>query len=751
MGVATPVTVDTMALLPGSPALDAGGIFDDESGNAIATDVRGVSRDPAEGSSDIGAFQSLGFNVTITAGNNQSAAVNTPFSTALGVHVTANDSGLTDLSGGIVTFIAPSTSATAVLGTNRLISDSVALTSGGTATSDIPTADDVTGTYSVTASATPYATSSFTNFALTNGGTPTAGLPTLSITGPTTATGGLSYTLTLNTSDATQNIPLTWTIQWGDGQVSTATQNNDALTTVTLTDGFATAPGNFTIFATATDENGNLYAAGTVQVNEDEEGTVPPGPVQAQAMSTDLVQLNWHSVLGAQYYEVYGSTTPNFTPNPVNLLGEGIPIPSFEDDSVSAATKYYYQVFSVDAAGLATLVGQSSITTPDLNTPVDDPVSPTNVQVAGINDLELFVSWDKPNTILGLVYYTIDISTSATGGWKVAGYAEADATNFIVRTTDATTNDSFLASGVPYYISVQADYVDEEDPIPSGWCVSQTSAETVPPSFDNVVVIVGGQNQPLSYLLQGLQVVNGAIVPTVENGVNVAGNSVGQIWWRLENDGFNAYITADPHDGGDDNLGRNTWEETLDPPQEIQPVLMPDGSGLLYDEITTMEVNRFATTYENETPQTNPGVVYYALIGYSHGGGMIYNISQKMLSSPLATHMLLPIAVTIDAVNYGTGAWVGYQEWFGTVLTSNPVSGWGGYGDTIDYNYYESAGYGPFVQVHGVPLNGLAVNDPSLIGVNYGALTHSSIGVCPGILNDATDQILNTFYEDLDL
>jgi PKD domain-containing protein len=239
-------------------------------------------------------------DVTITGGNSQSTPINTPFSNALAVHVTANDSNLTNLSGGVITFIAPVTGATVVLGTNQLIA-SVVLGSAGTA-SVSATADDTAGSYEITASATLDATSSTNSFALTNSGT-TPSVPTLSISGPSTATGGLAYTLTLNTSDATQNIPLTWYINWGDGSAiqEVTGENNNDLQPVTHT--FATSPGNFTITAIATDGT-NIYAAGEQQVNEDNEGATPPGPVQAEALSTDLVELSWHSVSGTQYYQV---------------------------------------------------------------------------------------------------------------------------------------------------------------------------------------------------------------------------------------------------------------------------------------------------------------------------------------------------------------------------------------------------------------------------------------------------------------
>ena len=61
----------TMALLPGSPAIDAGIAADDPGTmTAITTDQRGIAR-PQGTAYDIGSFESRGFTITVTAGNNQ--------------------------------------------------------------------------------------------------------------------------------------------------------------------------------------------------------------------------------------------------------------------------------------------------------------------------------------------------------------------------------------------------------------------------------------------------------------------------------------------------------------------------------------------------------------------------------------------------------------------------------------------------------------------------------------------------------
>ncbi|WP_088256736.1 choice-of-anchor Q domain-containing protein [Fimbriiglobus ruber] len=130
----------TMAILPGSPALDAGNPADS------SPDQRGVF--VQNQTRDIGAFESRGFTLTPAAsGTPQSAPVGTAFAQPLAVAVAADDPGLTDLSGGVVMFAAPATGATAALSAT-----SVTLTSTDSA-SVTATANGAVGSYRATASA----------------------------------------------------------------------------------------------------------------------------------------------------------------------------------------------------------------------------------------------------------------------------------------------------------------------------------------------------------------------------------------------------------------------------------------------------------------------------------------------------------------------------------------------------------------------------------------------------------------------
>src|SRR5262249_16350858 len=103
-------TTQTMALLPGSPAIDAG-----TSGADIPpSDQRGEGRG---GAVDIGAVESQGFTLTAVAGSTpQTSNLGTAFANPLTVTVSANNA-LEPVDGGVVRFVAnpAATGATAIL------------------------------------------------------------------------------------------------------------------------------------------------------------------------------------------------------------------------------------------------------------------------------------------------------------------------------------------------------------------------------------------------------------------------------------------------------------------------------------------------------------------------------------------------------------------------------------------------------------------------------------------------------------
>ncbi len=127
----------TVALLPGSPAIDAGA-----SGAGIpVTDERGKSR---VGAPDIGAFESQGFTLAAVTGSTPQTAIFGVFTNPLAVTVTANNP-LEPVDGAVVRFTVPSTGASAVLTSPVTITGGVASTTAES--------NSTVGPYTVTATA----------------------------------------------------------------------------------------------------------------------------------------------------------------------------------------------------------------------------------------------------------------------------------------------------------------------------------------------------------------------------------------------------------------------------------------------------------------------------------------------------------------------------------------------------------------------------------------------------------------------
>lgn len=98
----------TVALLPGSPALGAG--------NSALASAAGVTADqrgqPLASPIDIGAFQSAGFSLNVVSGGGQQTPIDTAFSSPIVINVTPNHSG-DPVNGGLLTATGPASGASA--------------------------------------------------------------------------------------------------------------------------------------------------------------------------------------------------------------------------------------------------------------------------------------------------------------------------------------------------------------------------------------------------------------------------------------------------------------------------------------------------------------------------------------------------------------------------------------------------------------------------------------------------------------
>ena len=160
-------STETVSLLPGSAAIDAGDDATCAASPVNYLDQRGVARSHGT-HCDIGAFESRGFTLTKTSGDNQGTPVNTAFALPLAVRL--NETGGSGLAGSTITFSTPGSGASATLSSATATTDS-----GGNA-SVTATANGTAGSYNVTAG-TPGAAS--VDFHLTNLATTNATMTTL--------------------------------------------------------------------------------------------------------------------------------------------------------------------------------------------------------------------------------------------------------------------------------------------------------------------------------------------------------------------------------------------------------------------------------------------------------------------------------------------------------------------------------------------------------------------------------------------
>ena len=135
--------------------------------------------------------------------------------------------------------------------------------------------------------------------------------PTLTISGNPTAEAGIPYTLNLASSDPGVNTISQWEINWGDG-------SNEIITGDPSSVMHTYATGNFTITASATDEDGT-YAANSVNVTttnsapilNDQFVTFETGQVRPLALSPDGNTL-------------YVTNTPNSTLEIYSIATDGL-------------------------------------------------------------------------------------------------------------------------------------------------------------------------------------------------------------------------------------------------------------------------------------------------------------------------------------------------------------------------------------------------------------------------------------------
>jgi hypothetical protein len=184
----------TRALLPGSPAINAGdnaAIANPPFGGPPFTDQRGTGFNRIVNTTvDIGAFESRGFTIAATNGTPQSATITTTFGAPL--EATVSSAFSEPVAGGVLTFTAPASGPSGTFNGNVTTANFTIGASG--MASPTFTANTQAGSYNVTAAANGVASSA--SFSLTN----------------TKANTATTVTSSSNPSDLGQNVTFTATV-----------------------------------------------------------------------------------------------------------------------------------------------------------------------------------------------------------------------------------------------------------------------------------------------------------------------------------------------------------------------------------------------------------------------------------------------------------------------------------------------------------------------------------------------------------
>jgi predicted secreted protein len=302
-------STQTIPLLPGSSAINA------TSTNCPLTDQRGFPRSSPD--CDIGSFESQGFTLTKSGGDNQLAIINTTFTNPLSV--TLHETGVSVLPGAVITFTAPSSNQSITPPTT------ITATTNASGIASIPiTANGNPGSYNATAS-TSGATS--VTFALTN---------------------------TVNTTTTLTSLP------------NPSTYGQAVIFTATVTSPVGTLTGSVNFFDNSTNVgSGTLNASGIATTTVSTLSAGPHPTITAQYLGNT----GYLSSTSSNYSQTVNqaNTTTSLTSSPnSSTFGQSITITATVSPSNATGTVQFYADGSTFGSPIALSSGKAVTTTTSL-------------------------------------------------------------------------------------------------------------------------------------------------------------------------------------------------------------------------------------------------------------------------------------------------------------------------------------------------------------------------------------------------
>ncbi len=136
--------------------------------------------------------------------------------------------------------------------------------------------------------------------------------------------------------------------------------------------------------------------------------TTPNAPTNltASAVASNDIHLSWtapsSNITG--YYVYRGTTSGGESSTPLNSTPLSASVTSFDDQTVSAGTQYYYKIQAIDSTAASSLSSEANATTS--STGPTAPTAPTNLAVAVVSASELDLSWTASSgTVTGYNIY----------------------------------------------------------------------------------------------------------------------------------------------------------------------------------------------------------------------------------------------------------------------------------------------------------------------------------------------------------
>ncbi|MGD0938781.1 MAG: carbohydrate-binding protein [Terracidiphilus sp.] len=275
------------------------------------------------------------------------------------------------------------------------------------------------------------------------------------------------------TAVSSSEINLSWTASTTSGVTYIVFENGSQIASnVTGTTYAATGLAPLTSYSytvEATNSGGTSTADGPVSAETlgNSGGVAPPTSVTAVGSAYNQIDLRWVASTTTApntapvNYEIYRSTTANFTPSSSNLIGTTIGITNYVDNNypattspattsgVAPSTTYYYQVVASTSSGTSTAVATSATSLPSAPSTAA-PAALTGLTAMAENANEIDLIWNSTNSGVGTSVTTYSIYRSTTATFTPSS------SNQIGATKSNWFQDALCTASTHYYYQVLA-------------------------------------------------------------------------------------------------------------------------------------------------------------------------------------------------------------------------------------------------------------------------------------------------------